>query len=145
MPGGLGVVAIFACMLFGALSGSPTATCAAIGSIMVPSMIEAGYSKRFSLGTVAVAGILGCIIPPSTVMVSYSSASDASVGSMFMGGIIPGILMGVAMMIVAVHYGIKHKTEIPRIKFSLRNLGVSFCLLYTSNLSWLYVRTAHFE
>ena len=91
MPGGLGVVAVFACMLFGALSGSPTATCAAIGSIMVPSMIEAGYSKRFSLATVAVAGILGCIIPPSTVMVSYSSVSDASVGSMFMGGILPGI------------------------------------------------------
>ena len=126
MPGGLGVVAIFACMLFGALSGSPTATCAAIGSIMVPSMIEAGYTKRFSLGTVAVAGILGCIIPPSTVMVSYSSVTSASVGSMFMGGIVPGILMGIAMMIVAVHYGIKHKDEIPRTKFSLRNLGKSF-------------------
>lgn len=126
MPGGLGVVSIFACMLFGALSGSPTATCAAIGSIMVPSMIEAGYSKRFSLGTVAVAGILGCIIPPSTVMVSYSSVTSASVGSMFMGGILPGILMGVAMMIVAIQYGIKHKAEIPRTKFSLRNLGKSF-------------------
>lgn len=124
LPGGLGVVAIFSCMLFGALSGSPTATCAAIGSIMVPSMIEAGYSKRFSLGTVAVAGILGCIIPPSTVMVSYSSASEASVGSMFMGGIIPGILMGVAMMFVAIHYGVKHK--VPRIKFSWMNLWTGF-------------------
>ena len=125
LPGGLGVVAIFACMLFGALSGSPTATCAAIGSIMVPSMIEAGYSKRFSLGTVAVAGILGCIIPPSTVMVSYSSVTDASVGSMFMGGIIPGILMGIAMMIIPIQYGVKHKEEVQRTKFSLRNLGRS--------------------
>lgn len=125
LPGGLGVVAIFACMLFGALSGSPTATCAAIGSIMVPSMIEAGYTKRFSLGTVAVAGILGCIIPPSTVMVSYSSVSETSVGAMFMGGIIPGILMGVAMMIIPIQYGIKHKEEVPRTKFSLRNLGKS--------------------
>ncbi|MCQ5030763.1 TRAP transporter large permease [Flavonifractor sp. DFI.6.63] len=125
MPGGLGVVAVFACMLFGALSGSPTATCAAIGSIMVPSMIEAGYSKRFSLATVAVAGILGCIIPPSTVMVSYSSVSDASVGSMFMGGILPGILMGLAMAVIPIQYGIKHQAEIPRIKFSLRNLGKS--------------------
>ena len=125
MPGGLGVVAVFACMLFGALSGSPTATCAAIGSIMVPSMIEAGYSKRFSLATVAVAGILGCIIPPSTVMVSYSSVSDASVGSMFMGGILPGILMGLAMAVIPIQYGIKHLAEIPRIKFSLRNLGKS--------------------
>lgn len=64
MPGGLGVVAVFACMLFGALSGSPTATCAAIGSIMVPSMIEAGYSKRFSLATVAVARYTGLYYPP---------------------------------------------------------------------------------
>lgn len=124
MPGGLGVVSIFACMLFGALSGSPTATCAAIGSIMVPSMIEAGYDKKFSLGTVAVAGILGCIIPPSTVMVSYSSATDASVGGMFMGGVIPGILMGIAMMVVAVQYGIKH--NVPRTKFTWRMLGKRF-------------------
>lgn len=122
LPGGLGVVTIFACMLFGALSGSPTATAAAIGSIMVPSMLEAGYDKRFTLGTVAVAGILGCIIPPSTVMISYSSVTDASVGSMFMGGILPGILMGIAMMIVAVKYGIQHK-EIQRTPFSMRNLG----------------------
>ncbi|MBQ8564030.1 MAG: TRAP transporter large permease [Firmicutes bacterium] len=121
MPGGMGVVSIFACMLFGALSGSPTATCAAIGSIMVPSMLQAGYEKKFALGTVAVAGVLGCIIPPSTVMISYSSCTDASVGAMFMGGIAPGILMGVAMMIVAVRYGLKHP-EIEKTPFSLRNL-----------------------
>lgn len=125
LPGGLGVVTIFACMLFGALSGSPTATCAAIGSIMVPSMLAAGYDKKFALGTVAVAGVLGCIIPPSTVMISYSSVTDASVGSMFMGGIIPGILMGVAMMIVAVSYGLKHR-EIKRTPFSIKNLGKMF-------------------
>lgn len=125
LPGGLGVVSIFACMLFGALSGSPTATCAAIGSIMVPSMVQAGYSKRFSLGTVAVAGVLGCIIPPSTVMISYSSCTDASVGGMFMGGIIPGILMGIAMMIVAIKYGLSHK-EVKKTPFSLRNLWQKF-------------------
>ncbi|MDR1571051.1 MAG: TRAP transporter large permease [Clostridiales Family XIII bacterium] len=121
LPGGLGVVSIFSCMLFGALSGSPTATCAAIGSIMVPSMLEAGYDKRFALGTVAVAGVLGCIIPPSTVMISYSSVTDASVGSMFMGGILPGILMGVAMMIVAFRYGLRHR-NIKRTSFSIGNL-----------------------
>ena len=81
MPGGLGVVSILSCMIFGALSGSPTATCAAIGSIMVPAMIEAGYDKRFALASVAVPGVLGCIIPPSTVMISYSSVTDASVGA----------------------------------------------------------------
>ena len=98
MPGGLGVVSILSCMIFGALSGSPTATCAAIGSIMVPAMIEAGYDKRFAL---------------------------ASVGSMFMGGILPGILMGVAMMIVAVKYGISHK-DVKRTPFSLKNLLQKF-------------------
>ena len=125
MPGGLGVVSILSCMIFGALSGSPTATCAAIGSIMVPAMIEAGYDKRFALASVAVPGVLGCIIPPSTVMISYSSVTDASVGSMFMGGIVPGILMGVAMMIVAVKYGISHK-DVKRTPFSLKNLLQKF-------------------
>lgn len=125
LPGGLGVVSILACALFGALSGSPTATCAAIGSIMVPSMLEAGYSKRFALGTVAVAGVMGSIIPPSAMMITYSSVSAASVGDMFMGGIIPGILMCLAMMIVAVKYGMKHK-EIKRTPFSGRNLVRTF-------------------
>ena len=101
------------------------ATCAAIGSIMVPAMIEAGYDKRFALASVAVPGVLGCIIPPSTVMISYSSVTDASVGSMFMGGILPGILMGVAMMIVAVKYGISHK-DVKRTPFSLKNLLQKF-------------------
>ena len=128
MPGGLGVVSILSCMIFGALSGSPTATCAAIGSIMVPAMIEAGYDKRFALASVAVPGVLGCIIPPSTVMISYSSVTDASVGSMFMGGILPGILMGVAMMIVAVKYGISHK-DVKRTPFSLKNLLQKFGLI----------------
>lgn len=61
MPGGLGVVSILSCMIFGALSGSPTATCAAIGSIMVPAMIEAGYDKRFALASVAVPGVLAVL------------------------------------------------------------------------------------
>lgn len=125
LPGGLGVVSILACMIFGALSGSPTATCAAIGSIMVPAMLDAGYDKKFALSSVAVSGCLGSIIPPSTAMISYSSVTDASVGSMFMGGILPGILMGIAMMIVAVKYGFSHK-DIRRTPFSLSNLRKTF-------------------
>lgn len=69
-------------MLFGALSGSPTATCTAVGSIMVSSMIEADYDTKFSLGTMAVAGVLGCTISPSAVMISYASVTNASAGSM---------------------------------------------------------------
>ena len=124
MPGGLGVVTVFSCMLFGALSGSPTATAAAIGSIMVPALLEAGYSMGFSLATVATSGILGCIIPPSAVMITYSSATDVSVGDMFIGGILPGIVLGLGMAVVCVFYGKIHK--IKREKFVLRKVGKSF-------------------
>lgn len=123
MPGGLGVVTIFSCMLFGALSGSPTATAAAIGSVMLPSLKEQGYDIKFSLSTIGAAGILGCIIPPSTVMINYASVTEVSIGDMFAGGLLPGILLGIGMMFVAVWYGIKR--NIPRTKFSLRQLGYS--------------------
>lgn len=120
MPGGLGVVTIFACMLFGALSGSPTATAAAIGSVMLPSLKEQGYDIKFSLSTIAAAGILGCIIPPSTVMINYASVTEVSIGDMFAGGLLPGIILGIGMMFVAVWYGIKK--QIPRTSFSFRQL-----------------------
>lgn len=118
MPGGLGVVTIFACMLFGCLCGSPTATVAAIGSMMVPALLEAGYDKKYALSTIAAAGMLGTIIPPSTVMITYSSATGASVGSLFMAGITPGVLLGCLMILVTIFYGIKNK--IPRTKFNLK-------------------------
>lgn len=124
MPGGLGVVTIFSCMLFGALSGSPTATAAAIGSVMLPSLKEAGYDIKFSLSTIGAAGILGCIIPPSTVMINYAAVTEASIGQMFAGGLLPGIFLGVGMMCIAIWYGIKNK--IPKTKFSLRKLRTSF-------------------
>ena len=117
MPGGLGVVTVFACMLFGCLCGSPTATVAAIGAVMVPALVEGGYGAKFALSCIAAAGMLGTIIPPSTVMITYCSATGVSVGAMFMAGIIPGITLGLMMMVVCVAYGIKMK--IPRTKFSL--------------------------
>lgn len=121
MPGGLGVVTIFASMLFGCLCGSPTATVAAIGSVMVPALLQNGYDKKFALSTVAAAGMLGTIIPPSTVMITYASATGASVGDLFMGGITPGIILGCLMMIVAILYGIRK--QIPRQPFSIKELG----------------------
>ena len=121
MPGGLGVVTVFACMLFGCLCGSPTATVAAIGAVMVPALVEGGYGAKFALSCIAAAGMLGTIIPPSTVMITYCSATGVSVGAMFMAGIIPGITLGLMMMVVCVAYGLKMK--IPRTKFSLKELG----------------------
>lgn len=121
LPGGLGVVTVFSCMLFGCLCGSPTATVAAIGAIMVPALLEAGYSKGFSLSLIAAAGMLGTIIPPSTIMITYASVTGASVGGLFMAGIVPGVILGTLMSIVAVTYGLKNK--IPYLKFSWKELG----------------------
>ncbi|MDD3165414.1 MAG: TRAP transporter large permease [Oscillospiraceae bacterium] len=126
IPGGLACASILACMIFGALSGSPTATVAAIGGILVPALIENGYSRKFSLATIAVAGLLGTIIPPSTIMITYSSCTDASIGSMFMGGILPGIALGICMMVIAVIYGVQHQDEITSIPFSLARVGKTF-------------------
>ncbi len=98
-PGGLAIAGVFACMLFAALSGSSPATVVAIGSIVIAGMRQVGYSKDFAAGVIANAGTLGILIPPSIVMVVYASATDVSVGRMFLAGVIPGLLAGTMMML----------------------------------------------
>ncbi|ETX27195.1 TRAP transporter large permease [Roseivivax isoporae] len=98
-PGGLAIAGVFACMLFAALSGSSPATVVAIGSIVIAGMRQVGYTKDFAAGVIANAGTLGILIPPSIVMVVYASATDTSVGRMFLAGVIPGILAGVMLMV----------------------------------------------
>ena len=90
--GGLAIAGVFACMLFAALSGSSPATVVAIGTIVIAGMRQVGYSKDFAAGVIANAGTLGILIPPSIVMVVYASATDVSVGRMFLAGVIPGLL-----------------------------------------------------
>ena len=124
LPGGLAVVAFVASAFMGAISGSATATVIAIGSIVVPAMIEAGYDKRFSVTTCATAGFLGTIIPPSIPMVTYSVTTGASTGDVFSGGIIPGIMLAALMSVWGVIYGKRH-VPITH-KFSLRAVGKSF-------------------
>lgn len=97
--GGLAIAGVFACMIFAALSGSSPATVVAIGSIVIAAMTQAGYTKEFAAGVIAVAGTLGILIPPSIVMVVYASATDVSVGRMFLAGIIPGLMAGAMLMI----------------------------------------------
>lgn len=94
MSGGLAMAGILACILFAAVSGSSPATVVAIGSIMIPGMIENGYSKRFAVGSIATAGSLGILIPPSIVMIVYAVATEQSVGKMFIAGIVPGLMLG---------------------------------------------------
>lgn len=98
LPGGLAIAGVFACMLFAALSGSSPATVVAIGSIVIAAMRQAGYSKDFAAGVICNAGTLGILIPPSIVMVVYASATDVSVGRMFLAGVIPGLLAGFMLM-----------------------------------------------
>ena len=98
-PGGLAIAGVFACMLFAALSGSSPATVVAIGTIVIAGMRQVGYSKEFAAGVIANAGTLGILIPPSIVMVVYASATDVSVGRMFLAGVIPGLLAGIMLMV----------------------------------------------
>ena len=102
LPGGLAVVNVMANMLFGAISGSAAAAASAIGSVMTPEMRKAGYDPRFSAAVNIASSTTGMTIPPSNIMIVYSLASGGvSVSSLFMAGYLPGILTGVALMLVA--------------------------------------------
>ena len=98
ITGGLAIVTVVVCMFFAAVSGSATATVAAVGTMVIPTMLRMGYSKTFVLALITTAGSLGVIIPPSIPMVIFGVATGASVTSMFMGGFLPGILIGVALI-----------------------------------------------
>lgn len=99
MRGGVGSAAILTCMFFSTISGSSSATTAAVGSTMVPAMQRKGYPKNFAAATVAVGGELGAIIPPSLPMVIYGLVANVSIGGLFIAGIVPGILIGLSLII----------------------------------------------
>ena len=117
--GGLAIAAVLACMLFAALSGSSPATVAAVGSIAVAGMVRSGYPREFGAGIICNAGTLGILIPPSIVMVVYSAATETSVGKLFMAGVVPGILLGVFLMItIYIVARIKKLPAQPRASFA---------------------------
>jgi C4-dicarboxylate transporter DctM subunit len=98
--GGFGLVTVISCMFFAAISGSGPATVAAIGSLMMPSMIAKGYGKGYTGAIVAAAGSIGVIIPPSIPMVVYCVAAGTSISAMFIAGVFPGILIGSVLIIL---------------------------------------------
>ncbi len=106
LPGGLPISAIFASIIFAAVSGSSPATVVAIGSIMFAAIQEAGYPKRYAIGTIATSGSLGILIPPSIVMIVYGVTAEQSIGKLFMAGVIPGFLLG-GMLIAVTYIGAK--------------------------------------
>lgn len=94
IPGGLAHANIFSCGIFSACSGSSTATTLAIGSVSYPELRASGYAPKIVLGSIAAGGSLGILIPPSTMMIIYGSLTTTSVGKLFIGGVVPGIMMG---------------------------------------------------
>lgn len=99
VPGGLAAATVLSCLLFGAISGSSPATVVAIGSIMFPALVAAGYDKRFAIGLIATAGTLGPIVPPSIALIIYGSVTGTSVGRLFAAGLLPAIL--IASLLIA--------------------------------------------
>ena len=121
LRGGLAMASIGACGLFAAISGSNSATTATIGSMLHPEMVKGGYDERFSAATAAAGGTVGIIIPPSIIFIVYGFLMNLEVGQLFLAGIIPGILMVLAMMMVCFvvctvnKWGILINISIPRI------------------------------
>lgn len=111
LVGGLAHGTVLASMFFAAISGSGPATVAAIGSFMIPSMASKGYDKGFAAAVTATAGSIGVIIPPSIPFIMFGIVGGVSIGGLFLAGIIPGIIVGLALMLVS--YGIAKKRDFP--------------------------------
>ncbi|HLW22105.1 MAG TPA: TRAP transporter large permease subunit [Sphaerochaetaceae bacterium] len=127
--GGLPITGVISSMFFAALSGSAPATVAAIGGIMIPSMEEAKYEKRFAVGLMCASGSLGIIIPPSITLLVYGVISEQSIAQLFLAGIVPGILIGLMLMIAAYFISRKQpyeKEPFPHFKEVLHSLRKSF-------------------
>lgn len=108
IKGGLGVVSVVTCGIFGAISGSSSATLTSIGSIMLPKMEENGYDKGFSCSLLASSGVLGTLIPPSALMILYAWIGNQSVLSSFLAGVVPGIILIVLFSIINLLYARKN-------------------------------------
>lgn len=107
-PGGLAIIALLASMFFASISGSAPATVVAIGGIMVPAMIRAGYDKGFSIALMAAGGTIGVIIPPSIPFVVYGIATNVSIGDLFIAGIFPGLIIGLSLILYSYFYSRKN-------------------------------------
>lgn len=127
--GGLSYVNTLTCMLFGAVSGSATAAVSSIGGFMIPEMERKGYGRNFSVALTTTSATTGLLIPPSNIMIVYAVvAGNVSVAGLFMAGIIPGMLMGLAIMIAAsLMLRVRgHAVESSEVRVSFRDALVSF-------------------
>ena len=107
LRGGLAMVCVISSMIFAGITASSAADAAAIGAILIPAMIRQGYSPQFCASVQAASATMGPIIPPSTLAIIYASITGVSVGSLFLAGLVPGVLMGLALLFLARHYAIR--------------------------------------
>ncbi len=115
IPGGLAVATILSCAFFAAISGSSTVTLIAVGSVMYPALLEAGYSKKFALGALCAGGTLGIIVPPSIPLILYGVMTETSIADLFKAGVGPAILLTILMT----GYSMAVNWHMPRASFSL--------------------------
>ncbi|OXY82175.1 TRAP transporter large permease [Oceanimonas doudoroffii] len=124
MYGGLGHANVMASFLFAGVSGSAVADAGGLGAVEVRAMEKAGYSRRFAVGVTAASATVGPIIPPSIIMIVYGIASGTSIGALFLGGVVPGIIMAIAMMVM-VSVLARREKAVERIPFNIANVRVA--------------------
>jgi tripartite ATP-independent transporter DctM subunit len=122
LPGGLGHVSVVVSMLFAGISGSSTAEAAGVGGVLIPAMKKQGYDARFAVSLVACAAVMGVIIPPSILMVVWGGVISVSIGGLFLAGVLPGLMMALAFMLMVYQHAKKHNYPVFD-RPSLRELG----------------------
>ena len=125
VTGATGMITIICCAIFAALTGSGPATVAAIGAIMIPALKEAGYSENASAGMLAAGGALGPIIPPSVAMIVYGSTMGVSIPDMFMGGVVPGIIIAFLFCVVNYFVAKKENVKKPTETYTFKEIAVA--------------------
>jgi C4-dicarboxylate transporter DctM subunit len=123
VTGGMAIVSVVSCLFFAAVSGSGPATVAAIGTMVIPSMLLKGYSKSFTLGLLACAGSLGVIIPPSIPMVLYGVSTGTSISAVFLAGFLPGMLLAAMLVVYCYFYSKKMGIKKDEEAFSWKRAG----------------------
>ena len=127
LRGGISAATIVGCGFFGAICGSSTATIAAVGSFALIEMLRLNYKRSFAAGTVCIGGTLGVMIPPSIIMIIYGALADESIGKLFIGGVVPGILMIIGYAALSILTGIINRSAAPveKRKYTLREKMVA--------------------
>jgi C4-dicarboxylate transporter DctM subunit len=137
--GGLGLVTILGCMFFAAIIGSGPGTVAAVGSLMIPSMLRRGYSVDYATGVCSTGGTLGILIPPSNPMILYGVVANVSISSLFMAGILPGIVVGLVLMLTAYALARRAGYKASERRYTGREVGACFVRNFWSLMSPIVV------